>query len=293
MKHNTLKKIILNILTIILIIYISTSLIFYSLLNVSKNYINKDKMQNIINRIDIASIIKNNVEMENIKNELIDTGLSNKTVETFLNSNEVKNFEEEVITNIIYDILNKGNIEYQLSSDEINKLIYNNITELQTNGSYNKIAKKIELKLPNLVDNANKMIDKISSKLQNSPTFIKYKGYLNNSFKIFDLIYSKFVSFIIICITMSFMLLLMFIKKDMYKSFKWIGTSFVFSSMILIIFSLLLKKMFLETKFNHLIQLLTQDFNRYEYIYLIIGIIFVVINLTIYIIKRKNINCKN
>lgn len=287
MKKQKLRTVISNILTILLVIYISVTLVFYSLLNISKSYISKDKMQNIINNIDIASIIKENVEMENIKNELIETGLSNETVETFLNSDEVRQFEQDVITNIIYDILNKGNIEYKLSSEEINKLIYNNITELKTNGTYNNLAEKIELKLPSLVDNANKMLDKIAIKLQNSNTFIKYKGYINNLFRVFDLIYSKLVDMIIIGVIISFIALLAIIQKDIYKSFKYIGSSFIMSSIILNLFSLLLKRVFIETKFKDIIKIIMSDFRGDYLIYLLIGIILIIINLIIYIIKKR------
>lgn len=287
MKKQKLRTVISNILTIILVIYISVTLVFYSLLNISKSYISKDKMQNIINNIDIASIIKENVEMENIKNELIETGLSNETVETFLNSDEVRQFEQEVITNIIYDILNKGNIEYKLSSEEINKLIYNNITELKTNGTYNNLTEKIELKLPSLVDNANKMLDKIAIKLQNSNTFIKYKGYINNLFRVFDLIYSKLVNMIIIGVIISFIALLAIIQKDIYKSFKYIASSFIMSSIILNLFSLLLKRVFIETKFKDIIKIIMSDFRGDYLIYLLIGIILIIINLIIYIIKKR------
>ncbi len=287
MKSEKLRNMVSNLLTIVLIIYISIGIIFYSLLNISKNYINKDKMQNIINNIDIGSIIKDSIEMDNIKNELIDTGLSNETVETFLNSNEVKQFEEEVVTNIVYDILNKGNIEYKLSNDEINNLIYNNIAELKTSSTYNKIADKLEAKLPNLVANANKMLDKISVKLQNSDTFLKYKGYINNLFKIIDVIYSRAVNVIIIFIIISFMLLLVLIKKTAYKSFKWLGLSFIMPGIILKLFSLLLKQIFIETKFNNIINLIIKDFNRYYYIYLLIGIVLLIINLVIYILKKR------
>lgn len=287
MKSEKLRNIISNILIIVLVVYISISVIFYALLNVSKNYINKDKMQNIINNIDIASIVKNSAEMENIKNELIETGLSNETVEIFLNSNEVKEFEEEVVTNIVYDILNNGNIEYKLSSEEINNLIYDNITELRTNDSYNKIAEKINLKLPSLVDNANTMLDKISLRLQNSDTFIKYKGYINSLFRVFDLLYSKAVNVIIIFITISFILLLMLIKKDVCKSFKWIGLAFIFPSIILTLLGILLKQLFIETEFNKVIDLMANDFNKYSQIYLIIGICFIIVNLIIYIIRKK------
>lgn len=287
MKKENLKKVISNILTIVLIIYISMGIIFYSLLNISKNYINKDKMQNIINNIDISNILKENIEIENIKSELIETGLSSETVDTFLNSNEVKQFEEEVVTNIVYDILNKGNIEYKLSSDEINKLIYNNIDELKTNGSYNKIAEKVEQKLPNLVDNANNILDKISTQLQNSNTFIKYKGYINSLFKIFDLIYSKIVNIIIIFIITSFIVLLMLIKNDIFNSFKWVAISFIIPTIILKAFGSLLKQVFIETKFNKLIDLIAADFNKYSKIYLIISVLLLIINLINYILKKK------
>lgn len=287
MSREKLRKLVSNFLTIILVIYIAIGLLFYSILNISKNYINKDKIQKVINNIDISNIIKNNVEMDNIKNELIDTGLSSETVNDFLNSNEVKKFEEEVITNVIYDILNKGNIEYQLKSDEINKLIYNNISELQTSGTYNKVSEKIESKLPNLVDNVNKMIDKISLKLQNSSTFLKYKSYINKSLKIFDIIYSKLASGLIMFIIITFIILLMLIRKNIYKSFKWLGISFVFSAIILKAFSFLLKKIFFETKFNHIVEVVVKDFNYYHYIYLIIGIILIITNLIIVMIRRK------
>lgn len=290
MNFEKFKDIIRNILAIVLIFYISIALIFFTILNVTKNYINKEKIENIVNKIDLNSIISENAEMNNIKNVLIDTGLNNETVDKFLSSQNVKEFEGHAISNIVYDILSKGDIDYKFDGEQISNLIYNNIDELKNSSQYNQVSKKVEEKLPTLVDNANGMLDKVSEKLQNSSSFTKYKNYINQLFKIFDIMYSNIVNIILILIIASFILMLMFIRKKISTSFKLVGISFIIASILLIIFTNLLSRIFAFTKFDELIKIVANDFTRYYVLYFIISIVLIIINIIAYIIRNRKTN---
>lgn len=292
MKYKHLKKVLSIILTIILCLYISISMTLFTLLNISKNYVTTEKLENIVNNIDIASIIKNSIEIENIKNELIDAGLSTETVETFLNSKEVKDFENEVIISIFYDILNKGNIEYKLDTDKLNQLIYNNIDELKTSDKYNNIVANVESKLPILEDNVNDIIDKISNKLENSNTFVKYKNYINKLFKVVNIIHSDCINIIFIFVIVSFMLMLIFIRNNITRSLNWLGISFGITAFSLLLFNNILEKIFKNTKINVIFNIVSNDFNNCLFAYIITSIILISVSITIYFIKRKKYSVK-
>lgn len=287
MRNKKIQNIILGILTFILIIYISISLTFLTLLNISKNYINKDKLQDKINNINISDIIKNSDEINNIKNELLDIGISNDSIDKLFSSEEVIKYENEVISNVIYDILNKENIEYRLDSNKLNEILYSNIDELKNTDKYNIIKNKIDEKIPILEDNINNLIDKLSNKLQNSNIFMQYKKTINKLLNAFDIIYSDIVNYLIIFVIISFIAMLMFIRLSIYKSLKWIGISFISSSLILYLFKFILSYVFNKLNYQYIFNNLVYDLDKYCVSYLVVAIVLIIINIIVYIIKKR------
>ena len=184
-KREQIKKIILGILTFILILYISFSLVFFSIFIISKKFLNKDNIYNYISNIDITTILKDEFgnelkEYTLIKDELSDIGITTEGMNEFINSNDVKEFSVNTITKVFNKVSNKGDIDYKITNEQINNLLENNINKLESNSdiSENEILNKIENKIPKLVLNINALLDKFCNKLENSDTFLKYQTYI-------------------------------------------------------------------------------------------------------------------
>lgn len=298
-KKKIFENILLGILTFFLICYISVGILFITGLNVSKNYINKDKISNIVSNIDISDIFEkvssdNLNQLDFIKKELMDIGLSETSFNEFINSNDVQKFGEELITNVLENILNDNNIDYKIDENKVRELLQNNIPELQINDELvteveSKINEKIESKLPILVDKMNSLIDNLIEKLENSDEFIKYKDYLNKSLGIFDIIYSNVVNVILVTIIMSFIVLLIYIRKNIYKSLKWISISLLIPGLLLNLISLIKNRLInIESSIiDNVINSIINDLKTYGLIYLVVTLMLIVVNIMIYIIKHK------
>ena len=70
MKYEKIRNVIINFLSIVLVFYIGFTLLFFAILNITKNYVNQEKIENVIDNFDLSNIIKNNVEIDNIKDIL-------------------------------------------------------------------------------------------------------------------------------------------------------------------------------------------------------------------------------
>lgn len=298
-KKKVFENILLGVLTFLLICYISIGIILVTGLNVSKNYINKDKISNIVNNIDISDVVKkmsgNQYEqLDIIKNELLDIGLSENSFNTLINSDDVQKFSEEIVINVFEQLLSENNIDYQIDENKVRELLQNNIPELQVSDEFvvgveSKITEKIEAKLPILVDKINILVDNLIEKLEGSETFVKYRNYLNESLNIFDIIYSDIVNIILVIIIVSFITLLIYIRKSIYKSLKWISISFFIPAFTLFLINFVKNKLInIESGIiDNVINLIINDFNIYAIIYFIIAIVLIIINLIIYTIKRR------
>lgn len=298
-KKKIFEKILLCILTFLLICYTSVSVLSITFLNVSKNYINKNNIANVVNNIDISSMIKevsgSQIEqIEFIRIELKDLGLSEEAFNAFINSDAVREFSEEIIINVLERVLNDQNIDYKIDENRVRELLEKVIPELKVNGDLivdaeQKLNEMIDAKVPILVEKINNLIDSYVEKLENSDTFIKYKNYFNKSLNIFDVIYSKYVYIILTTLIVSYIVLMMYIRKSVYKSLKWISISFLIPSSILYLISLLKNNFIIFTEsgiIGSVIGLIINDFNIYAIIYFILAISLILINIIAFIIKR-------
>ena len=218
-KKESIEKIILGILTFILVGYITFSLMFLCIFNISEKFLNKNNAIEFINKIDITYLIKDELwnevdEFLLIENELKDIGVTTEGINEFMNSTDVRNFSTNVVGGVFNKIINNNSDNYYIQNNDVTNLIKDNIDKLQTNSSLTQtqMLNKLNNKVPDLVTNVNKLIDKLCEKLENSEILIKYEKYINMSIDVLDIVYSEITYFLIIFIIVSFIVLLIFIK---------------------------------------------------------------------------------
>lgn len=294
-KKDSIEKIVLCILTFILIMYISIGLIIFSSFTISKKFLNSDNVYEFVNNIDIISIFKNELGTELkqfniIEDELNEIGITTDSMNEFVNSEDVKDLGSDIITNMFDKISNNSNIDYKITNDQISELVENNIDKIETKSdiSSEQLLNKIENKIPNLVLNINQILDKFYDELSNSETIQKYQNYIYKSINVLDIVYSDFVASLIIFVVSSFIILLIFIRKSLYKSLKWLSVSFIIPT---IIFGLISTVIFSfngidNLLINSILDIVNKDLIKHSIIYFIISLIFVIINVVAYTIKK-------
>lgn len=290
-KKETFEKIMLGILTFILIVYIIFSLCFLCLYNISEKFLNKKNVTDFISDINIIDVLKDELGSEFnqitlIEEELTNIGITEEGLTEFMNSEDVKQFNSDLLNNIFSRISNDGN--YQINTNEVNELIEKNIDELQSHSELSKeqIKDKLNSKLPNLIEKMNKVIDKICDKLENSEKFTKYQNYLYMSINLLDIIYSDIVCALIIFILITFIALLVFIRKNIYKSLKWLTTSFIIPSILLFTLGCIISNIKIDSVLvNNILDIVIRKLNGWSLIYTSIAVVFIVINLIMYMVK--------
>lgn len=294
-KKERLEKIILSVLTFVLIGYITFNLMLLCIFNISEKFLNKDKVEELINKIDIITILKDELgnevdEILLIENELKDIGVATEGINAFIDSPDVKNFSTNVVSGVFDKIINNNLDNYYIQDSDVSNLIENNIDKLQTNSSLtqSQILEKLNTRVPNLVSNINKLIDKLCEKLETSELLVKYQEYVNMSINVLDIVYSGITYFLIIFTLITFIALLIFIRRDIYKSLKWISISFVIPGLLIFILSYFLINKFIidNILINNIIKIIVSGLNGYSFIYISIGAIIVIINIIIYFIKK-------
>lgn len=296
MKFNkNLDKFLLGILTFILILYIASSLVVFSTFNISKKFLNKSNIYQFIDNIDIASIFKGELgnelnEFNIIKEDLNDIGITDEYINQFVNSPDVKKFSNDILINIFDNISNDNNVDYKITNEQLDELVESNITKLETNSNIEEteLMNKIKKKIPNIVLNINVLLDRLYDKLENSEFVQKYQSFIYNSINVLDIIYSDIIVNLIFFITISFLILLIYIRKSFYKSLKWISISFIAPSILFGIISTIIYS-FINVDnvlINNLLNAINKDLIKHSIIYFIISVVFCVINVIMYVIKK-------
>lgn len=296
-KKESIEKTILGILTFILICYIAFNLLFLSMFNISEKFLNKNNVVEFINKIDIIAIIKEELgnevdEFLSIENELKNIGISTEGINEFINSTDVKDFSTNIVSDVFEKVINNNLNNYYIKNTDITNLIENNIDKLQINSTLteSQILDKISSKVPDLVTNINKLIDKLCEKLETSELFTKYQRYIYMSVDVLDIMYSDIVYFLVIFVFISFVALLIFIRKSIYKSLKWLSVSFITPAILLLIFGYILINYISINNIliDNIISIVYKYINIYSLIYALIAFIVIIINIISYFIKRKH-----
>lgn len=299
-KKEKIEKVILGILTFVLIVYISFSLIFLSLYKTSEKFLNKKNVSEFIDDINIIDVLKEELGNEfdqiiSIEEELKDIGITQEGLTEFVNSEDVKQFSGDLITNIFNKI--SDNQIYQINTEDVNKLIENNVDKLQINSSLSEeqIIDKLNSKMPSLISKMNEIIDKVCDELENSELFNKYQEYIDMSVNMLDIIYNNVIFYLIIFIIFTFIALLIFIRRNIYKSLKWLSISFIVPSVLLFILGYIIDNIKINNILvNNILNVIISKLNTYSLIYISVATLFVIINLVMYMIKnyksKKNKN---
>ena len=116
---------------------------------------------------------------------------------------------------------------------------------------------------------------------------MQYKKTINKLLNAFDIIYSDIVNYLIIFVIISFIAMLMFIRLSIYKSLKWIGISFISSSLILCLFKFILSYVFNKLNYQYIFNNLVYDLDKYCVSYLVVAVVLIIINIIVYIIKKR------
>ena len=293
MKKEKMEKLMLAILTFLLILYISFSILFICLFSISAKFLNKENINKIIDKVDIVNIIKDELgtninEFNIIEEELNKIGISEEGIENFINSDEVKEYSLNYMNKLFYKLEN-NKYSYLLDESEMYTLIENNYDKFNIDSDISKeeILNKIENKMPKIVDSFNKIMDKIYEKLENSEFINKYKNIIFKSINLIDYLYSGFTYFILFSILISFIMLLLFIRKNIYKSLKWLSISCLIPSIILFIMSLIISNISINSSFiNNIFSIINSYIIKYFILCFIISLIFVIINFVWYMIKK-------
>lgn len=293
-KKENIEKLILTILTFLLIIYIGVGLIIFSFFNISERFFNKDNVYDFVNKIDIVSILKSELgselsELNFIENELEEMGLTDAKINELVKSEEAQQLSGRIITNMFNKIAKDSNIEYRVTNEQINELVEANINKVSSNIDKEQLLNVIEEKVPSIVLNINTLLDKVYEKIMSSVTIQKYQNYMYASINVLGFIYNDFVKYFILFIIISFICLLLFIKKDIYKSLKCLSASFFipFISFILIRSFVLNSININNALINGICSIIDNELMKHSAIYFAISLSFVVIYLIIYEIKKR------
>ena len=120
--------------------------------------------------------------------------------------------------------------------------------------------------------------------MKNSNSFNIYQRYLYRFLSIFDIIYSRVIEAILYIIVSFFVLIMVYIESFSYKSFKFIGISFLIPSVVLGLMNLILLNMNFSYNF---INSILSEFTKYCVTYFITFLFLVTLNIIIYFRRKE------
>lgn len=311
-KLEKIKKLLLAILTFICMIILMMDIVMFSLKKTSEQYLKEEKIKEIVENINVIDLFKDEEgkeleEFTQIKDKIVDSGIPKEAVDSFISSEPVNKYASDTINKAIDNVL-ENKQEKVIDSNSLNTFFENNIdniskelqekdvpkSEYLTKENQQKILNKIKEKTPYIEEKIDEVSNKISEKLG-----LNYTLKISKMINIFDLLYTKLLDLILIIVFIIFIMGICITRKSIYNSLKWIGITFILSSVILHCISFIIPKLYkyidkVPIGFNKMIKSALEDsvknINSYGLIYLIIGIIFIVINIVIYyiLLKREN-----
>lgn len=308
-------KFLLLILTLAFVLILSIDIAFYLTRKESKKYLSEEAIINEINNIDFMDIINQNEEItkqvEDIKKEIIEAGIPEEAIDDFTKSKPIKEATSYIVSTGMDYVLYNKTPEYNIDSEAIYSFFEEKLpvisielqeknvpkSEYLTEENQKKILDKIEEKIPVIEEKVEKIVDKIENKLQNN----SYSDKINEILSYIRLFYSSKLTFILIFIGVISTIFIFITRRSFIKSLKWIGISFLLSSIYM--YSLIY---FLPIKLKQIIELpsvldeiiynlinnILTELSIYSLTSLIIGILFIILNIVSHLIK-KNIKTIN
>lgn len=312
-------KFLLTIITFILSIFLTVTIVLYSIRSMSSHYFEKETINEMINTIDITDLFLDSngneiKQITEIKNELVSAGIPVELTEDFLNSKPVK----EATTNIIelgidYVIYDKEIEKTNISSDDIYNFFEVNIpmvvselqeknipkSELLTKENQQLILEQLKEKIPVIEEKVNEVLEPAIEELKNTDEYKQLDSYKNKTLRIIDIIqfiYSDTITLILISFIIGCMIMIMISRLSFYKGFKWIGFSFLLSGVILCLIGIFVPiirtgitdipyvfRNFVTYMLDDIVHICMYD----GILYFIIAGILIIVNIIIYLILEK------
>lgn len=307
-----IAKFLLLILAILFTILLSVDIIIFTLRKISEDYISERAIYSFIDNIDINDLLKENgKEIEQItviKQKLVEAGIPEELVTDFVTSEPVKEVISESINQTTQYVLYGKEFEYELNTDDVYQFIEVNLpiiseelqeknipkSEYLTKENQEKILKEVKTITPVIENKINETKSILEDKWNNS----EYKTKLDKILNIIRKIYSKEVTILLISIGIFSLLMIILTRRSFIKSFKWIGFSFLISSLTLFIITKLLPIVINQINeipeiFEKILEFIKNNISinllNSSVIYLITGILFITISIIISTIKNKKI----
>ncbi|MGM9877499.1 MAG: hypothetical protein ACI33S_02510 [Bacilli bacterium] len=301
-----IKKLLMGILTFLCMLVVFSVMVIFSIKKASEGFLNEKELQNMINNIDIMNILINTNEFDEInfiKDNFIDSGIDEETIDAFITSTPINNYVKESLNKQIDNILN-GKDERVFTKDSIYNFLELNMSliveELQeknipkseklTKENQEKILNKIKLKLPKIEEKILSIGDRLNSLLN-----LNYNINIKNIIYIIKLFYINIIDFLLILLFILYVMGIVITRKSFIKSLKWIGLTFISSGVMIYVVNKLLIKLqsniellpnilidFIKTTFLNIISILKD----YATLFILFGILFILIELIIYLIKK-------
>ncbi len=305
----TIRNIILGFFTVICVILLFTIIFSFGVKKASEEYFNEKKIKQAIKNINVVEILKDrhgkeDKVLETIKNKLTESGIKTEFVEDFLNTKPVNEYTGDKVSILIDNII-KNKKEKLVSDGEIYEFLNNNIADISkelqeknipnsdvlTQEYQEEFLNKVKDKTPDIEEKINELQDKIFDKLGD-----EYSESLEKYVELAKFIYNNLLDLIFIILGIIFIIGIIITRRSIYKSLKWIGISFIGSSMIFMLIPRLINKAikhindtpkaisdYIKTSLTSM----KATFTNEGIICLIIGIVLIILNIVIYIILEK------
>ena len=299
-----IKKLLMAILTFLCMLVVFSIMVIFSIKKASEEFLNEKELQNIVNNIDIMNILINTSEFDEInfiKDNFIDSGIEKETINAFITSTPINNYVKESLNKKIDNILN-GKDEKVFTKDSIYNFLELNMSsiveELQeknipksdmlTKENQEKILNKIKLKLPKIEEKILSIGDKLNSLLN-----LNYNINIKDILYFVKLFYINIIDFLLILLFILYVMGIVITRKSFIKSLKWIGLTFISSGIMIHAINKLLVKVNIELLPDIIIDFIKttlvniiNHLREYSILFILFGILFILIELIIYLIKK-------
>ena len=304
------KSILLGILTSLCVIILLSFIVLFSFKKSTEKYLDEKKINEFINNLNILDMVldengKEFKEFSEIKNKLTDSGIPTESIDGFFRTKPVDNYAKEITSKSINNAINNKS-EKLLQDGDIYKFLENNIenisTEMQeknipesdklTKENQERFLEKVKEKTPDIEAKLNELSDKIREKFD----IDKYIDKIDKGIVITRFLYNSILDLILITLIIVFIIGIFITRQSIINGLKWVGITFISSSLLLFIIIEINKRISKHTDkitegMRNFIKKVITDLNnslsKYSVIYLVIGIILIVISIIIYFISEK------
>jgi len=304
------KSILLGILTSICVIILLSFIVLFSFKKSTEKYLDEKKINEFINNLNILDMVldengKEFKEFSEIKNRLTDSGIPAESIDGFFRTKPVDNYAKEITSKSINNAINNKS-EKLLQDGDIYKFLENKIenisTEMQeknipesdklTKENQERFLEKVKEKTPDIEAKLNELSDKIREKFD----IDKYIDKIDKGIVITRFLYNSILDLILITLIIVFIIGIFITRQSIINGLKWVGITFISSSLLLFIIIEINKRISKHTDkitegMRNFIKKVITDLNnslsKYSIIYLVIGIILIVISIIIYFISEK------